>query len=79
MVLHPGVLHSGAPVDASFKERHTLVVRFFGDDATYRSLPVPNNSDTPAAQYLDNYHVLDSVRNLKDGEPFRAPFFTQLR
>lgn len=39
LVFHPHCLHGGAPVDANFPERHTLVLRFFGDDCFYRTLP----------------------------------------
>jgi hypothetical protein len=75
VVLHPGTLHGGAPVDASFTDRHTLVLRFFGDDAKFRSLPSHSDSGyTPAGVIL-----LDHIGHLKDGEPFRAPFFKQLK
>ncbi|RFQ17709.1 phytanoyl-CoA dioxygenase, partial [Pseudomonas sp. ATCC 13867] len=30
VVLHPGSLHGGAPVDETFPNRHTFVFRFFG-------------------------------------------------
>merc|ERR1719160_1360621 len=39
VMFHPGCIHGGAPVDADFPERHTLVLRFFGDDCKYRLLP----------------------------------------
>ena len=40
ILLHPSGLHGGGPLYAeSCPERHTLVLRFFGDDAYYRPLP----------------------------------------
>ena len=42
-VFHPGCLHGGAPVDADCPERHTLVLRFFGDKCFYRPRPVPES------------------------------------
>ena len=75
VVMHPGTLHGGAPVDTNFRERHTLVLRFFGDDATFRSLPSQSeNLYTPAGVLF-----LDQIGHLKDGEPFRSSFFTQLK
>ena len=46
VVFHPGMLHGGAPVDTKFKERHTLVLRFFGDEAKFRSLPSQSEAGT---------------------------------
>ena len=75
VVMHPATLHGGAPVDATFRDRHTLVLRFFGDDAIFRSLPShSDNGFTPAGLLL-----LEHIRHLKDGDPFRSPFFKQLR
>ncbi|MFE5583562.1 phytanoyl-CoA dioxygenase family protein [Kitasatospora sp. NPDC056531] len=39
VVIHPRSLHSGPAVDAGCPDRHTLVLRFFGDDAVFRTLP----------------------------------------
>jgi ectoine hydroxylase-related dioxygenase (phytanoyl-CoA dioxygenase family) len=75
LVLHPGSLHGGAPVDQAFKDRHTLVFRFFGDDATFRALPSESISGFTEAGVL----LLDHIGHLKTGEPFRAPCFQQLR
>jgi hypothetical protein len=75
VVMHPGTLHGGAPVDANFRERHTLVLRFFGDDAIFRTLPShSDNLYTPAGVLF-----LDQIGHLKEGDPFRSPFFKQLR
>lgn len=74
LFLHPGSLHGGAPVDADFPERHTLVFRFFGDDATFRALP------TQSAGGYDRNGVLfvKEMAQLNEGEPFRSPVFRQL-
>ena len=75
VLLHPGTLHGGAPVDESFKDRHTLVLRFFGDDARFHALPSRSRSGFTEAGVL----FLDHISQLKTGEPFRAPCFKQLR
>ena len=75
VILHPGNLHGGGLVDEEFTERHTLVLRFFGDDATFRSLPTHSDSGYTTAGFL----FVEHLKNLEDGDPFRAPCFTQLR
>jgi hypothetical protein len=64
VVFHPFTLHGGAPVDRVTPNRHTLVLRFFGDDATYHELP---NIDWP------------SVEDQTTGAPFRHLGSQQLR
>jgi ectoine hydroxylase-related dioxygenase (phytanoyl-CoA dioxygenase family) len=75
IMFHPGCLHGGAPVDASCPNRHTLVLRFFGDDARFRPLPKNSASNYAEAGVL----FLSELAYLKDGDPFRAPCFQQLR
>lgn len=75
LILHPGTLHGGAPVDADFRDRHTLVLRFFGDDAVFRPLPGKSKSRMPPQGLL----FRKELAHLSDGEPFRAPMFQQLR
>ncbi|WP_016883703.1 MULTISPECIES: phytanoyl-CoA dioxygenase family protein [unclassified Rhodococcus (in: high G+C Gram-positive bacteria)] len=73
LVLHPRSLHGGAPVDAATPDRHTLVLRFFGDDATFRPLPDANPN------YARNGVLFaDEMAKLNEGEPFRSPIFRQL-
>lgn len=72
--LHPAALHGGAPLDEGCPNRHTLVLRFFGDDATFLPLPQPSRSRYTAAGLLH----LEHIGHLKRGDPFRAPFFVQL-
>jgi hypothetical protein len=74
VVVHPGALHGGAPVDAAFPERHTLVFRFFGDDATFR--PLPDHSD--AGYGPGGILFIEEMAALKVGDPFRSPAFRQL-
>lgn len=74
LVLHPGSLHGGAPVDADFPARHTIVFRFFGDDATFHPLPDESRSGYAREGVLFNEHLT----GLKPGDPFRAPVFRQL-
>ncbi len=75
VVLHPASLHGGAPVDAAFPDRHTLVLRFFGDDAVFTPLPSQSLSGVPQAGYI----FADQLGHLRAGDPFRAPCFKQLR
>lgn len=72
LILHSGSLHGGAPVTADCPQRHTLVLRFFGDKLFYRPLPV-TKPDYP----MDIREYDD--RTMTPGQPFRAPYFTQLR
>ncbi|MCQ4312779.1 phytanoyl-CoA dioxygenase family protein [Pseudomonas stutzeri] len=74
VLIHPGSLHGGAPVDHSFPDRHTFVFRFFGDNATFRPLPEYSGSGYPTAGIL----FTEELSNLKAGEPFRHPTFRQL-
>ncbi len=74
VVFHPGVLHGGAPVDQAFPARHTLVFRFFGDDATFRPLPEHSDAGYPPEGIL----FMDAMATLKTGEPLRSPTFRQL-
>ncbi|MBF6986582.1 phytanoyl-CoA dioxygenase family protein [Cupriavidus sp. IK-TO18] len=71
--LHPRSLHGGAAVDAACPTRHTLVLRFFGDDATFRALPMSN------PRYARNGPLFrEEMARLNEGEPFRSPVFRQL-
>ncbi len=73
LFLHPRSLHGGAPVDADCPTRHTLVMRFFGDDATFRELP------TCPTDYARNGMLFrEEMASLKQGEPFRRPMFRQI-
>jgi hypothetical protein len=74
LLLHPGSLHGGGPTDADFPDRHTLVLRFFGDDATFSPLPENSRSGYSTAGVL----FVDELSHLKAGDPFRAPCFRQL-
>lgn len=74
LLLHPGSLHGGAPVDADFPSRRTLVFRFFGDDAVFQ--PLPENS---ASGYgPEGVLFRKELTGLKAGDPFRSPHFRQL-
>ncbi|ATQ44054.1 phytanoyl-CoA dioxygenase family protein [Caulobacter mirabilis] len=74
LLLHPGSLHGGAPVDAAFPDRHTLVLRFFGDDATYRPLPDESRSGYQRTGVL----FREEMEALTPGAPFRSPVFRQV-
>ncbi len=72
VVLHSGSLHGGAPVDADCPTRHTLVLRFFGDDLRYRPFP-----DAKPDYFMD-LRAFD-VDNLQAGDLYRGAHFLQLR
>ncbi|MEU2792343.1 phytanoyl-CoA dioxygenase family protein [Streptomyces sp. NPDC007100] len=73
VVLHPRALHGGAHVDAACPERHTLVLRFFGDDATFRPLPEGNRHFA-----RNGVLFVEEMAKLNAGDPFRSPVFRQL-
>lgn len=74
VALHPGSLHGGAPVDSAAPDRHTLVLRFFGDDAVFRALPGKSRSRYTPAGVLH----LEHIAHLNEGDPYRSPFYVQL-
>jgi ectoine hydroxylase-related dioxygenase (phytanoyl-CoA dioxygenase family) len=74
LVLHPGSLHGGAAVDAAFPDRHTLVLRFFGDDATFNPLPAVSRS----RYERDGILFRDEMAKLKPGQSFRSPIFRRV-
>ncbi len=71
LFLHPGSLHGGAPVDADCPDRHTLVLRFFGDDAVFNPLP-----DSPFTRH--GFLFQKETGHLKAGEPYRSPVFQKV-
>ena len=73
LIVHPGSLHGGAPVDEDCPDRHTLVLRFFGDDATFRPLP-----DTNKHYARNGVLFVEEMAKLNAGDPFRSPIFQQL-
>ena len=72
LVFHSGTLHGGAPVTPDCPARHTLVLRFFGDRLFYRPFP------TSAPDFPHDIREFDD-RSLTPGEPYRSPYFAQLR
>jgi len=72
LVFHSGTLHGGAPVTEDCPTRHTLVLRFFGDQLFYRPLP------TTAPDYVYDISELNDP-SLTPGAPYRSPFHAQLR
>ncbi|MFD2646109.1 phytanoyl-CoA dioxygenase family protein [Pseudomonas japonica] len=74
VLLHPGSLHGGAPVDASFPRRRTFVFRFFGDDATFQPLPAHSDAGYPQQGVL----FTEELEPLSAGAPFRHPTFRKV-
>ncbi|WP_028932376.1 phytanoyl-CoA dioxygenase family protein [Pseudonocardia spinosispora] len=73
VALHPRSLHGGAGVDAACPDRHTLVLRFFGDDATFRALPDVNRDFA-----RNGVLFVEEMAKLNPGDPFRSPVFRRL-
>ena len=74
LLLHPHCLHGGEPVDEDTPDRHTIVFRFFGDDATFR--PMPDQEGHPFSR--NGLLYADEMAKLEPGDPFRSPIFAQL-
>lgn len=72
LVFHSGTLHGGAPVTPDCPTRHTLVLRFFGDKLFYRPLP------TSEPDFPHDIREFDD-RSMTPGDPYRSPYFAQLR
>ena len=75
LFVHSNSLHGGGASDQHLRERHTLVLRFFGDDAFYTDLPeaeeIPSE-DTQKVSCLRN-------SDLKPGDLYSQSSFLQLR
>lgn len=73
LVFHTGILHGGAPVTPDCPTRHTLVYRFYGDEAFYRPLPIEGGSSFG--------YEIDGLNDptLTPGEPYRSKYMEQLR
>lgn len=76
IVFDPACLHGRAPLDAATPERHTLVMRFFGDDAVFSNLPNTTTENSYAGVGHAPWAYLDSQ---VDGAPFRSKRHPQLR
>ena len=66
----------GAPLDEGCPERHTLVLRFFSDDAFYRPLPQGSHSIWDSGA---DANVRDDFQGLKPGDPLRLGGFLQIK
>ncbi len=73
ILLHPRGIHGGAHVDEATPDRHTLVLRFFGDDATFRELPLTNPTHA-----RNGFLFREEMARLNEGDPFRSPIFQQI-
>ena len=73
VLLHPRSLHGGAAVDADCPDRHTLVLRFFGDEARFRELPMSNPKYARTGPLFREH-----MEKLNTGDLFRAPCFQKV-
>ncbi len=75
VVFHPAILHGGAPAPAG-KQRHTLSLRYFGEDSRVAHRP----NDTPEALQRiaakrTGIHPMQKAKLAGDGAAFRDPGF----
>ena len=73
VLLHPATLHNAAQIDGRVPERNTLVLRFFGDDATWTDLP-----DHQSGLREDQKRAAPGGGRGKPGEPFRSALFLKV-
>ena len=73
ILLHPATLHNAAQIDEHVAERNTLVLRFFGDDATWTDLP-----DHQSGLREDQKKAAPGGDRGKPGEPFRSALFLKV-
>ncbi len=82
VLFHPAMLHGGAATKRD-RPRHTLSLRFFGDDATYisRSAFDKGGSRGTNHEVPDGEGMIFSIlsRTLSPGDPLRHPGFPKLR
>ena len=71
---HPASLHGGAPVDSSYRERRTLVLRFFGDGVVWNDIP-----DGKEALHGDTLNsTVYGVKRGLPGTPFNTESYFQV-
>lgn len=90
VIFHPAILHGGAGTDAA-RERRTLSLRFFGEDAVVAHRPggpvetqdstirTESTQDTKTASGKMKVHPLTTMRSKPAGSPFRDNLFPKLR
>jgi ectoine hydroxylase-related dioxygenase (phytanoyl-CoA dioxygenase family) len=78
IVFHPATLHGGAATTEGI-ERHTLSLRFFGEDAVVAARPGGRPAERSDEVVDRAAHPLTRMRLLPDGAPFRDPAFPRLR
>jgi hypothetical protein len=76
IAFHPHCLHGGAPLGPDCPERHTLVLRFFGDEAYYKPL---GGERSKIWEGTGDEDVRDDYRGLNPGDPLGNGTFLQIR
>ncbi len=78
VVFHPAMLHGGAPAYPG-RQRRTLSLRYFGEDATVALRP---NDTPPMLARLagrSDIHPMQKAKQAGDGAPFRDAGFPKVR
>ena len=77
LMVRPFALHGAAPTDAQTPDRHTMVLRFFGDDAVYSPLP-HTEVKTDFGGMREEAGSWAFLQSREPGAPFRAKIFHKL-
>lgn len=80
VILHPNCIHGGGPVGEDFSLRHTLCLRFFGDECFLQILSDPEMMKGRRYQGLkggDPFHLCGGMVHLLGSGPPSSPGSTQ--
>jgi ectoine hydroxylase-related dioxygenase (phytanoyl-CoA dioxygenase family) len=77
VVFHPAMLHGGAPAGPG-RQRHTLSVRYFGEDAKVAWRPGDTMERIAQIGSGPEVHPMARAKRLGEGAPFRDPGFPKV-
>ena len=81
LIVHPHSLHGGAKLSEEHPKRDTLVLRFFGDRASFKPLPHSKGGFLASSSgETDEFGPAfkGQLTHLKEGDAFRAPIFPEI-
>ena len=81
LIVHPHSLHGGAKLSEEHPKRDTLVLRFFGDRASFKPLPHSKGGFLASSSgETDEFGPAfkGHLTHLKEGDAFRAPIFPEI-
>lgn len=77
VVFHPAMLHGGAASKPG-RQRHTLSLRYFGEDAKVAWRPGDTMERTAKMADGPEVHLMSSAKRLGEGARFRDPGFPKV-